>query len=99
LSRLSRELEVRGKTVNCPAKEFDLLWLLAGHPGRVFNREELLQRVWGTDYFDDLRIVDVHIRRLRQKIEPRPDEPRFIQTVWGSGYKFRTGPDDRDERT
>ncbi len=89
VNRVSRELEVRGEIVNCPAKEFDLLWLLASHPGRVFSREELLERVWGYQYFGDLRTVDVHIRRIRQKIEPRPDEPRFIQTVWGIGYKFK----------
>lgn len=91
LNRISRELEVRGKTVDCPAKEFDLLWLLASHPDRVFSREELLERVWGYQYFGDLRTVDVHVRRIRQKIEPRPDEPRFILTVWGIGYKFKPG--------
>lgn len=90
LNRLSRELEVRGKTIGCPAKEFDLLWLLASHPDRVFSREELLERVWGYQYFGDLRTVDVHVRRIRQKIEARPDEPRFLQTVWGIGYKFKT---------
>ncbi len=96
LNRLSRELEVKGRVVNCPAKEFDLLWLLAAHPGRVFSREELLRRVWGYDYFGDLRTVDVHVRRIRQKIEPRPDQPRYIQTVWGIGYKFKPARDDRD---
>jgi len=97
LNRLSRELEVRGKLVPCPAKEFDLLWLLASHPDRVFSREELLQRVWGYDYFGDLRTVDVHIRRLRQKVEPRPGQPRYIRTVWGIGYKFKLVPEDVDE--
>ncbi len=89
LNRLSRELEVRGGLVPCPAKEFDLLWLLASHPDRVFSREELLERVWGYQYFGDLRTVDVHVRRIRQKVEPRPDEPRFVLTVWGIGYKFK----------
>ena len=92
LNRLSRELEVRGRTVNCPAKEFDLLWLLASHPDRAFNREELLERVWGYHYFGDLRTVDVHVRRVRQKIEAKPDEPRFLLTVWGIGYKFKAHP-------
>lgn len=96
LNRLSRELEVRGKTVGCPAKEFDLLWLLASRPDRVFSREELLERVWGYQYFGDLRTVDVHVRRIRQKIEVRPDEPRFVQTVWGIGYKFKVGAPDAD---
>ncbi len=96
LNRLSRELEVRGNTVGCPAKEFDLLWLLASHPNRVFSREELLERVWGYQYFGDLRTIDVHIRRIRQKIEARPDEPRFVQTVWGLGYKFKPGTFDTE---
>ncbi len=84
----SRELRVRGQVVPCPAKEFDLLWLFAKHPQRVFTREQLLQQVWEYDYFGDLRTVDVHVRRLREKIEPKPDEPRYIKTVWGVGYKF-----------
>ncbi|MHB0886562.1 MAG: response regulator transcription factor [Bacillota bacterium] len=84
----SRELRVRGQVVPCPAKEFDLLWLFAKHPQRVFTREQLLQQVWEYDYFGDLRTVDVHVRRLREKIEPQPDEPRYIKTVWGVGYKF-----------
>ena len=96
LNRLSRELEVRGRTVNCPAKEFDLLWLLASHPDRAFNREELLERVWGYHYFGDLRTVDVHVRRVRQKIEAKPDEPRFLLTVWGIGYKFKAHPPEAD---
>jgi len=96
LNRLSRELEVRGRAVNCPAKEFDLLWLLASHPDRAFNREELLERVWGYHYFGDLRTVDVHVRRVRQKIEARPDEPRFLLTVWGIGYKFKAHPPEAD---
>ncbi len=98
LNRLSRELEVRDQMVNCPAKEFDLLWLLASHPDRVFSREELLERVWGYQYYGDLRTVDVHVRRLRQKIEARPDEPRFVQTVWGIGYKFKTSREDAGDK-
>jgi len=84
----SRELRVGDRVVPCPAKEFDLLWLFAKHPQRVFTREQLLQQVWEYDYFGDLRTVDVHVRRLREKIEPKPDEPRYIKTVWGVGYKF-----------
>lgn len=98
LNRLSRELEVRDQMVNCPAKEFDLLWLMASHPDRVFSREELLERVWGYQYYGDLRTVDVHIRRIRQKIEARPDEPRFVQTVWGIGYKFKISREDAGDK-
>lgn len=84
----SRELIVRGSVVPCPAKEFDLLWLLASNPDHVFSREHLLERVWDYEYFGDARTVDVHIRRVRQKIEPDPANPRYIQTVWGVGYKL-----------
>ena len=70
------------------AKEFDLLWLLARHPRQVFTREQLLDRVWGlTDYIDP-STVTVHVRRLREKIEPDPANPRYILTVWGVGYRF-----------
>ncbi len=88
LDRRSRELLVRGSVIPCPPKEFELLWLLAAHPRRVFTREELLNMVWGYDHFGDLRTVDVHIRRLREKIERDPSEPRLLRTVWGVGYKF-----------
>ncbi|HEY3314746.1 MAG TPA: response regulator transcription factor [Bacillota bacterium] len=88
----SRELKVEGAVTPCPAKEFDLLWLFVNHPHRVFTREQLLQQVWEYDYFGDLRTVDVHVRRLREKIEPKPEEPRYIKTVWGVGYKFEAAP-------
>jgi two-component system response regulator ResD len=88
LDRRSRELLVRGSAVPCPPKEFDLLWMLAAHPRRVFTREELLNLVWGYDHFGDLRTVDVHVRRLREKIERDPSVPRLLKTVWGVGYKF-----------
>ena len=84
----SRELSVGGERVACPAKEFDLLWLLSNNPERVFGREALLAKVWGYEYYGDARTVDVHIRRVRQKIEPDPHTPRYIETVWGVGYKF-----------
>lgn len=84
----ARELHVRGERVPCPVKEFELLWLLVRNPNRVFTREQLLQLVWDYDYYGDLRTVDVHIRRLREKIEPADGEPRYIKTVWGVGYKF-----------
>jgi DNA-binding response OmpR family regulator len=72
-----------------PPKEFELLFLLASHPGKVFRREEMLNRIWGYDYPADTRTVDVHIRYLRQKIEDDPNNPTLLVTVRGVGYKFR----------
>ena len=68
--------------------EFDLLYHFARHPRQVFKRNQLLDEVWGYEYFGDASTVTVHIRRLREKIEPDPSQPTFIQTVWGVGYKF-----------
>ncbi|MFC5060313.1 winged helix-turn-helix domain-containing protein [Saccharothrix xinjiangensis] len=79
-----------GAEVHLTRTEFRLLVELASAEGRVVTREQLLQRVWGYDYFGDTRLLDVHIRRLRRKVEPDPDEPKLILTVRGSGY--RTGP-------
>ena len=77
-----------GEEVHCTRTEFRLLCELADHPGRVLSREHLLEQVWGYDYFGDGRLVDVHVRRLRTKIEPDPANPRFILTVRGMGYKL-----------
>ena len=77
-----------GEEVHCTRTEFRLLCELADHPGKVLSREHLLERVWGYDYFGDGRLVDVHVRRLRTKIEPEPANPRFILTVRGMGYKL-----------
>ena len=77
-----------GVEVHCTRTEFRLLCELATHPGKVLSREQLLERVWGYDYFGDGRLVDVHVRRLRTKIEPDPASPRFILTVRGMGYKL-----------
>ena len=77
-----------GEEVHCTRTEFRLLCELANHPGRVLSREQLLERVWGYDYFGDGRLVDVHVRRLRTKVEPDPASPRFILTVRGMGYKL-----------
>jgi DNA-binding response OmpR family regulator len=77
-----------GEEIHCTRTEFRLLCELAVNPGRVLSREQLLDRVWGYDYFGDGRLVDVHIRRLRTKIEPDPANPRHIQTVRGMGYKL-----------
>jgi two-component system response regulator VicR len=80
---------VEEKEVELTGKEFDLLELLWKNPGRVFTREKLLELVWGYDFWGDERTVDVHIRRLREKIEPNPGTPRFVLTKWGVGYYFR----------
>ena len=77
-----------GNTVQLTAKEMDLLWHLASHPGRVFSREQLLESVWGYEYFGDTRTVDTHIKRIRHKLGVREDSPWDIKTVWGVGYKF-----------
>lgn len=77
-----------GNEVHCTRTEFRLLCELADHPGKVLTREHLLERVWGYDYFGDGRLVDVHVRRLRTKMEPDPANPRFILTVRGMGYKL-----------
>jgi DNA-binding response OmpR family regulator len=83
-----REVQVRGRPVSLTPKEFDLLVVLVCSRGRVFGRETLLQQVWGYDYLGDSRTVDVHIQRLRSKIEPDPATPRYLLTVHGIGYKF-----------
>ncbi len=83
------EVKVKGKKVNLTPLEFDLLCFLAENEGKVFSREVLLDRLWGYDYFIDTRTVDVHIRRLRTKIEEDPSNPEYIITVRGKGYKFR----------
>jgi DNA-binding response OmpR family regulator len=70
------------------AKEFDLLWFIMKHPGQVFSRDQLLDNVWGYDFYGDASTVTVHVRRLREKIEQDPNKPQYILTVWGVGYKF-----------
>ncbi|MBW7883223.1 MAG: response regulator transcription factor [Caldilineaceae bacterium] len=74
--------------ITLTAKEFDLLWFLASHPRQVFNRDQLLDHIWGETEFIDPSTVTVHVRRLREKLEADPSTPRHIQTVWGVGYKF-----------
>ncbi len=78
-----------GVEVELTAKEFDLIELLMKNPGKVFSRENLLSLVWGEDYQGDIRTVDVHVRRLREKLEPVPAEPEMIMTKWGVGYYFK----------
>ena len=84
-----RRVYVSDKEINLTAKEFDMLELLALNPNKVYSRENLLNIVWGYEYTGDARTVDVHIRRLREKIEANPSEPRFVHTKWGVGYYFR----------
>ena len=84
----SRRVFVDGKEANLTAKEFDLLELLMKTPGKVYSREKLLDTVWGFDYPGDVRTVDVHVRRLREKIEKKPSAPEYIFTKWGVGYYF-----------
>ena len=88
LDSTSRSVEADGKPINLTVKEFDLLQLFMSNPGRVYSREELLETIWGSDYFGDFRTVDVHIRRLREKIESDPAKPLHILTKWGIGYYF-----------
>jgi DNA-binding response OmpR family regulator len=84
----TREVTRRGKPLRLTAKEFDLLWFLASHPRRVFSRDQLMDRVWGYEAAFDTGTVTVHMRRLREKIEDDPSRPRFLETVWGVGYRF-----------
>ena len=85
----SRRVFIENREVNLTAKEFDLLELLITNPNKVYNREKLLNLVWGYDYPGDVRTVDVHVRRLREKIENNPSEPKYIHTKWGVGYFFQ----------
>lgn len=85
----SRRVVIGTKEINLTAKEFDLLELLAMNPNKVYSRENLLNIVWGYEYPGDARTVDVHIRRLREKIETNPSDPKYVHTKWGVGYYFR----------
>ena len=85
----NRQVFVGDKEVNLTVKEFDLLELLMENPGKVYSRENLLDTIWGYDYPGDARAVDVHIRRLREKIESNPSEPKYIFTKWCVGYYFK----------
>ncbi len=85
----ARRVRIAGQEVNLTAKEFDLLELLVMNPNKVYSRENLLNLVWGYEYPGDVRTVDVHIRRLREKIEENPSDPRYVHTKWGVGYYFQ----------
>lgn len=88
----TRLVTVRGSEVELTATEFDLLWFLAGNPRHVFNRDQLLEEVWGFSEYLDPGTVTVHMRRLREKLEANPSEPQWLKTVWGVGYKFEPPP-------
>ncbi len=84
-----RRVFIGNKEINVTSREYELLELLAANPGKVYSRDELLTTIWGTEYPGDARTVDVHIRRLREKLESTPSEPRYVRTKWGSGYYFQ----------
>ena len=88
LERATREVRKAGVDVRLTAKEFDLLWFLASHPRRVFSRDQLMASVWGYTAALDTGTVTVHVRRLREKVEDDPSEPRYLETVWGIGYRL-----------
>ena len=85
----NRRVQICGREINLTGKEFELLEFLVANPGKVYGRAKLLQLIWGKDYPGDERTVDVHVRRLREKIEPNPSEPRYVQTKWGVGYYYQ----------
>ncbi len=84
----SRRVYIDDKEVNLTAKEFELVYLLVSNPNKVYSREQLLKTIWGASYPGDARTVDVHVRRLREKIEATPADPKYIHTKWGVGYYF-----------
>lgn len=84
-----RKVNVAGRLVELTSKEYDILFLLVTNPGRIYNRETLLEIIWGYDYYGDSRTVDVHVRRLREKIEKDPANPQYIMTKWGVGYFYK----------
>lgn len=89
IDKQAYDLVIKGKRVDAPPKEIELLYFLASSPNRVFTRAQLLDEVWGFDYFGDTRTVDVHVKRLREKLEGVSDKWE-LKTVWGVGYKFET---------
>jgi DNA-binding response OmpR family regulator len=84
----AREVRKRGNMLNLTAREFELLWFLARHPRRVFSRDQLMSQVWGYEPAFDSGTITVHVRRLREKIEDEPAHPRYLETVWGVGYRL-----------
>ena len=89
IRRKERSVRVAGKEIALKNREFELLLFLAENPGVVFSKDKLFDRIWGMDAMGDTATVTVHINRIREKIEPNPGKPRYIETVWGAGYRFR----------
>lgn len=89
VNREDRRVYIAGKEINLTSKEFEVLELLMSNPGKVYSRESLLSSIWGANYPGDVRTVDVHVRRLREKIEGNPSEPKYVATKWGTGYYFK----------
>lgn len=89
INSVGRKVTRKDKNISLTGKEFDLLYVLASNPGKVYTREELLEKVWGYAYYGDLRTVDVHIRRIREKIEIDPKVAEYVLTKWGVGYFFK----------
>ncbi|MCR5102066.1 MAG: response regulator transcription factor [Butyrivibrio sp.] len=89
LDQEARRVLVNDREINLTSREFEVLELLMMNPGKVYNREELLKAIWGEAYPGDERTVDVHVRRLREKLEANPSEPKYVRTRWGSGYFFQ----------
>lgn len=89
INKDSRQVFINDKEVNLTQKEFEILLYLAQNPNRVFDREELFERIWGLDALGDNATITVHIGRIREKIEPNPSDPQYIETVWGAGYRLK----------
>ena len=89
INSAKRQVKLRGREISLTATEFDLLAVMAASPGVVFSRRRLLERLWGENYFGDEQVVDVHVARIRKKLEDDPSDPNYIQTVRGVGYRFR----------
>lgn len=90
INTLGRKVTVNNNEINLTGKEFDLFYVLVSNPGKVFTREELLELVWGYEYYGDFRTIDVHIRRIREKIEEDPKNAEYIMTKWGEGYYYNS---------
>jgi DNA-binding response OmpR family regulator len=89
VNKEERSVTAQGKSCNLTPKEFDILIFLMENPNRVFSKEYLYEQIWGLESYGETDAVTVHIRRLREKIEPEPNNPQYVETVWGVGYKFR----------
>lgn len=89
IRRQERRVFLAGREISLKNREFDLLLFLAENPGLVFSKDSLFERIWGMEAMGDTATVTVHINRIREKIEPKPSDPRYVETVWGAGYRFR----------